>query len=189
MPVVGRSWCTDLGRRALAGTWLAAGGARQQPAINGDCSFRVHILSVAIGWACSSTRPPTFAPREIGGLPFEQASRARRRPRRGSRCSTSSRASTTGATVIRRSGISRRSTTSVFMRPIPTHTSLPPCSRPSRASPPGDSIGDGVASASYYPRSPSKMETRPIFRASAICEGPMPFARNCPAPRGEPYGL
>jgi hypothetical protein len=32
------------------------------PAINGYCSFRVHILRFAIGWTCSSTRPPTFAP-------------------------------------------------------------------------------------------------------------------------------
>jgi hypothetical protein len=51
---------------------------------------------------------------------------------RGPPCSNSSRASTTRAGVIRRSGISPRSTTSVVMRPIPTHTSLPPCSRPSR---------------------------------------------------------
>jgi hypothetical protein len=35
---------------------------RGSPAINGNCSFRVHILRFAIGWACSSTRPPTFAP-------------------------------------------------------------------------------------------------------------------------------
>jgi hypothetical protein len=62
---------------------------------------------------------------------------SRRRPRRGSRCSISSRASTIGAAVISRSGISPRSTTSVFTRPIPPHTSLPPCSRPSRTRPTG----------------------------------------------------
>jgi hypothetical protein len=62
---------------------------------------------------------------------------SRRRPRRGSQCSSSSRASTIRDAVIRRSGISPHSTTSVVMRPIPTHTSLPPCSRRSRTSPSG----------------------------------------------------
>jgi hypothetical protein len=68
-------------------------------------------------------------------------------PRRGSRCSISSRASTTGAVAIRRSGISLRSTTSVT-RPIPTHTSLPPCSRPSRTSPSGGpQVGPSLTAA------------------------------------------
>jgi hypothetical protein len=54
------------------------------------------------------------------------------------RCSSSSRLwTTTGAAVIRRSGISPQSTTSSVTRPIPTHTSLPPCSRRSRTSPSG----------------------------------------------------
>jgi hypothetical protein len=48
-----------------------------------------------------------------------------------------SRASTIRDAVFRRSGISPQSTTSVVMRPIPTHTSLPPCSRRSRTSPSG----------------------------------------------------
>src|SRR5271167_2720833 len=68
---------------------------------------------------------------------FSTGAGSRRRPRLGSRCSNSSRASTTRAVVIPRSGISPRMTASVVMRPIPTHTSLPPCSRPSRTSPPG----------------------------------------------------
>jgi hypothetical protein len=36
---------------------------------------------------------------------------------------------TASVAVIHRSGISPRSTTNVFIRPIPSHTSLPPCSR------------------------------------------------------------
>jgi len=43
---------------------------------------------------------------------------SRRKPRNGSRCSNLSRASTTRAVAIRRSGISLRSTTSAFMRTI-----------------------------------------------------------------------
>ena len=55
------------------------------------------------------------------------------------RSSSSSRASTIRAAVIPRSDISHRSTTSagISALSIPTHTSLPSCSRPSRTSPPG----------------------------------------------------
>ena len=42
---------------------------------------------------------------------------------------------TTRAVVIRRSVIYPRSNTSVVSRPIPTHTSLPSCSRPSKDKP------------------------------------------------------
>ena len=90
-------------------------------------------------WGRSETPTTTrcaraFSPR--WNASFSTGVGSRRRPRRGSRCSNSSRASTTRAVVIRRSGISPRSTTSVT-RPIPTHISLPPCSRPPRTSPPG----------------------------------------------------
>ena len=52
----------------------------------------------------------------------------------------SSKASTIRGAAIPRSDIFHRSTTSAGItrrRSIPTHTSLPPCSRPSRTSPPG----------------------------------------------------
>jgi hypothetical protein len=79
---------------------------------------------------------------------FSTGAGSRRRPRRGSRCSSSSRGSTTHAAVIRRSGISLRSITSVDMRPILTHTSLPPCSRPSRTGPPGGpEVGPSLTAA------------------------------------------
>jgi hypothetical protein len=52
------------------------------------------------------------------------------------------------AAVIRPSGISPQSTTSAVTRPIPTHTSLPPCSRPSRTSPPGGpEVGPSLTAA------------------------------------------
>jgi putative transposase len=55
--------------------------------------------------------------------------------RREVRSSNSSKASIICAAVTPRSDISRRSTTSAGI--VPTHTSLPSCSRPSRTSPPG----------------------------------------------------
>jgi len=65
---------------------------------------------------------------------------SRHRPRRAARSSSSSKVSTIHAAVIHRSDISRRSTMSVATRrrqSIPTHASLPTCSRPSRTSPSG----------------------------------------------------
>ena len=59
---------------------------------------------------------------------------------RNAQSSTSSRGSTIRAAATPRSDISHRSTTSAGIRRqrlIPTHASLPPCSRPSRTSPPG----------------------------------------------------
>jgi hypothetical protein len=46
---------------------------RSIPAINGECSFRVHTLKFAIGWACSiehEASDPSHLPPRIGGLPF-----------------------------------------------------------------------------------------------------------------------
>jgi len=55
---------------------------------------------------------------------------------------------TTRAVVIRRSVIYPRSNTSVVSRPIPTHTSLPSCSRPSRTSPSGGpQVGPSLTAA------------------------------------------
>ena len=71
-----------------------------------------------------------------------------RTPRRGSRCSSSSRASTTRDAVIHQSGISLRSSMSVVTRSIPMHTSMPPCSRRSRTSPPGGpEVGPSLTAA------------------------------------------
>ena len=68
------------------------------------------------------------------------AAGSRRRPRREPQCSPSSRASTIRDAVTHRSDTSHRSNTNtgIMQQPsIATHTSLPPCSRPSRTSPAG----------------------------------------------------
>ena len=68
------------------------------------------------------------------------AAGSRRRPRREPRCSPSSRASTIRDAATHRSDTSHRLTTNtgIMQQPsIATHTSLPPCSRPSRTSPSG----------------------------------------------------
>ena len=65
---------------------------------------------------------------------------SRRRPRRETQCLPSSRASTIRDAVTHRSDTSHRSNTNtgIMQQPsIATHTSLPPCSRPSRTSPAG----------------------------------------------------
>jgi hypothetical protein len=68
------------------------------------------------------------------------AAGSRRRPRREAQCSPSSRASTIRDAVTHRSDTSHRLTTNTGIMQqlsIATHTSLPPCSRPSRTSPSG----------------------------------------------------
>ena len=68
------------------------------------------------------------------------AAGSRRRPRREAQCSPSSRASTIRDAATHRSDTSHRLTTNtgIMLQPsIATHTSLPPCSRPSRTSPSG----------------------------------------------------
>ncbi len=68
------------------------------------------------------------------------AAGSRRRSRQETRCSPSSRVSTIRDAGTHRSDTSHRSTTNagITQRPsIAAHTSLPPCSRPSRTSPSG----------------------------------------------------
>ena len=95
----------------------------------------------SMGWSatCTTTRcarvssRPSSASCSIGVG-------SRHRPKHVVRSSNSSRASTIHAAAIPRSDISHRSTTSggiMQQQSFPTHTSLPPCSRPSRTSPLG----------------------------------------------------
>ena len=71
---------------------------------------------------------------------FSHGTASGRRPKREAQSSTSSRGSTIRAAATPRSDIFPRWTLSNGVRRrrlIPTHVSLPPCSRPSRTSPPG----------------------------------------------------
>jgi hypothetical protein len=94
-------------------------------------------------WARSAT--PTTTPCARVSSPPSNASclhgaDSRHRLRRDMRSSNSSKASTIDDDAIPRSDISHRSIMSGGIqrpRSIPTHTSLPPCSRPSRTSPSG----------------------------------------------------
>ena len=101
-----------------------------------DASVRPSMGSVGDAYdnaMCESFFGPSSASCSIGVG-------SRHRPKHVVRSSNSSRASTIHAAAIPRSDISHRSTTSggiMQQQSIPTHTSLPPCSRPSRTSPLG----------------------------------------------------
>ena len=103
----------------------------------------VVMQACAHRWARSATRTTTRCAR-VSSRPSSASCSigvgSRHRPKHVVRSSNSSRASTIHAAAIPRSDISHRSTTSggiMQQQSIPTHTSLPPCSRPSRTSPLG----------------------------------------------------
>ena len=99
---------------------------------------------------------------------------SRHRPKRAMPPSRSSKVSTIGGDAIPRSDISHQSTTSAGItrwRSIPTRTSLPSCSRPSRTSPPGgrkmrpsltaaSSCGSGRKNGSARGRTKECLESR-----------------------------
>ena len=95
-----------------------------------------------VRWETPTTMPCAKASSPLWNVSFSRDSASRRKPRRKVQSSSSSRASTIRDVATHRSDISRRSITSTAITPrqwIPTHTSLPPCSRPSRTSPSGGS--------------------------------------------------
>ena len=90
--------------------------------------------------ATHTTMPCARASSPPSNASFSIAAGSRHRSRRAMRRSHSSRASTIRDAAIPRSDICHRSTTSAGIqrrRLIPTHSSLPSCSQPSRTSPSG----------------------------------------------------
>ena len=160
--IVGWSMATTLATRLVLDALNMALAMRRPKGVIHHSDQGSQYTSIEFGHRCreAGVRPsmgwsetPTTMPCARASSPrwnasFSTGVGSRRRPRRGPRCSSSSRASTTRAAVIPRSGISPRSITSVITRPIPTHTSLPPCSRPSRTSPPGGpQVGPSLTAA------------------------------------------
>src|SRR6516225_2226381 len=147
--IVGWSMATTLATRLVLDALNMALAMRRPKGVIHHSDQGSQYTSIEFGYRCREA-----------GVRLSMGSASRRKPRHGSRCSNSSRASTTRAVVIPRSGISLRSTTSVT-RPIPRHTSLPPCSRPSRTSPSGGpQVGPSLTAAARDGRTlvPAGME-------------------------------
>ncbi len=157
-------------------------------------------------WARSATlmtTPCARASSPRSNVNFSRVTGSRPRPRRASRCSSSSRVFTIRAAVIRRLDIYPRSITSVCMRSIPAHASLPSCSRPSRTSPPGGpEMGPSLTAAAragrtivragteeWLRRGPNKRMAQ--NRGTTCCQTRCPDPKRSPVHEigASPYGL
>jgi putative transposase len=152
--IVGWSMATTLAKQLVLDALNMALAARRPRGVIHHSDQGSQYTSIEFGqhcrkqacvprWVRSAT--PMTTPCARASLPLSNASFSRgiasgRSSRREAQSSTSSRGSTIRAAATPRSDIFPRWTLSNGVRRqrlIPTHVSLPPCSRPSRTSPPG----------------------------------------------------